>query len=156
MTLTTRSQMAVALLAGAVVGYLLVGGFDLSNKAVPITPWSLPTMLAALALAAFGYSRVLAHQLRTDRASLDPMAGVRAVVFGKTLLMTGLVTAGGHLVYALRFSGGWQVEGPRQRIIRGAVVCVVSLLLAGAGWVLERACVAPGSGKGEDADDDIR
>lgn len=150
--LTTRTQIGAAALTGAVLGYLLIGGFDLSNRAVPITPWSLPVMLAALAAAALGYSIALGRRVREARETIDPDTGVRALVIGKTLLMTGAVLAGGHLVYALRYVTSWSIEGPRERVIRGVVVALVAVVLALAGGRLERACVVP-TDKDEDDDD---
>lgn len=139
--LTTRIQAVVMALVGGAMGYLVLGLFDLTDRPVPITPWSMPMIFGALAVAALLYGRVLARQVREARDTLDHEAGVRALVFGKTLLATGLALFGWHLVYLMHFVGRMQVEGPRERVIRGAVTAVVSLLVALAGWRLERACV---------------
>lgn len=149
--LTTRRQAVVMALVGAAIGYLVLGFFDLTNRTVPTTPWSMPMIFGALGIAALLYSQVLAKQVREARETLAHEAGVRALVFGKTLIATGLALAGWHVVYLLHFVGQWSVEGPRQRAIRGLVTVLVALVVAFAGWRMERACVVD---NGSDEDDD--
>ncbi|HIW30442.1 MAG TPA: DUF3180 domain-containing protein [Candidatus Luteococcus avicola] len=152
--LTTRMQAIVMTLVGGAFGYLVLGLFDLTNRTIPVTPWSMPMIFFALAVAALLYSRGLARQVREARDSLEHEAGLRALVLGKTLIATGLALTGWHLVYLMHFVGQWSVEGPRQRIIRGLTTVLVSALVAFAGWRLERAClVDPGD---DDPDGEAR
>lgn len=141
--LTTAGQAAAALLGGAVLGYFVVGTIQWRGGVVPITPWSLPLMLAALGIGAFVYARVLRGQLaeRPDRVS--PEAGLRALVLGKTLVMSGAVMAGAHLVYVLGQLGHLDASSPRLRAVHGAVTIVGSVLFALGGHAVERSCMVP-------------
>jgi len=140
--LTTPRQIAVAALAGGAFGYLLVGGIDLMNRSVPVTPWSLSAMFAVLSAATFVYARALHTRIRSKHW-IESTEGVRALVLGKTLLMTGAAVAGGHVAYVLHSIGRMDAPLPHDRVIHGSVTIAFSVVLAVAGFVLERACVAP-------------
>lgn len=141
LTLTTPVQAVVAALAGAVAGYFIIGTLRWFDSPVPVTPWSLPVVFVALAIASFVYARRLRIQVAEARADVTPDFGVLALVLGKTLLMTGAVMAGGHALYVGVYLGQWDAPLPRQRTIHGLVVLGCSLLCAWAGYVLERACL---------------
>ncbi|MEL4358523.1 MULTISPECIES: DUF3180 domain-containing protein [unclassified Luteococcus] len=141
--LTTRRQAVISVMAGMVVGWFIVGTLQATGREVPITPWSLPLSLAALGAAAWVYARILRRQVAEQRGSLPHDSGVRALVLGKTMLMTGAVLAGGHLVYVLSYLGDWNIPNPRQRVIHGLLTILASAVFAVAGRDLERACVVP-------------
>jgi len=145
---TSGRQLVVAALAGAVVGYFIIGTFELTGNSVPITPWSLPMTLVALAVAAAIYAVRLSRRVRDKHRDIDPGEGVRALVLGKTMLLSGAILLGGHLVYVGSFLGQLDIPSPRQRVIHGGVTVVLALAFSVAGWLLERACRVP------DADDD--
>lgn len=149
--LTTRRQAAISVMAGMLVGWFIVGTLQATGRVVPITPWSLPLMLTALGAAALVYARVLRRQVAERRGDLPHESGVRALVLGKTMLMTGAVLAGGHLVYALVYLGSWSIPAPRERVIHGLVTIAASAIFALAGRELERACLVP---PGEDGPED--
>jgi len=149
--LTTTRQVVVSALAGLVVGFFVVGTLRALGRTVPLTPWSLPLALAAVGIAVWGYARVLRRQVATDRTSLSPESGVRALVLGKSMLMTGAILAGGHLVYVLAFVDALDVPGPRERVLHGVATIAASALLGWAGRDLERACLVP---PGSDPDDE--
>lgn len=144
--LTPHRQIAASELAGMVVGYFLVGTMQWRGMTVPVTPWSLPLMLAALAAAGVVYARVLAAQVARNRASVSAHTAVLALVLGKTMLMTGAIVAGGHLVYVLANVGRWSVPMPRERVVHGTVTIVAAALFALSGRLLEKACIVPGHG----------
>lgn len=140
---TTPKQAVVAALSGAVAGYFVVGTIRWRGGVVPLTPWSIPAVLGALAIAALVYSRVLRRQVADARGSIAPETGVRALVLGKTLLLAGAILGGGHAVYVGSYLGQWGAPMPHARVVHGGVTILASLAFAFAGWVLERACVVP-------------
>jgi len=141
--LTSGRQALTSVLVGAVVGWFIVGTLQAVGKPVPVTPWSLALVMGALGAAAWVYSRVLRRQVAESRAALPHESGVRALVLGKTLLMTGAILGGGHLVYVLAFLGSWSVPTPRERVIHGAAAIVASVICGLSGRALERACLVP-------------
>lgn len=149
--LTTGRQALTSVLAGAVLGWFIVGTMQAMGSTVPVTPWSLSLVLGALGLAAWAYSRVLRRQVAETRAALPHESGVRALVMGKTMLMTGAILGGGHLVYVLVFLRNWSIPTPRERVLHGLAAIVASVVFALAGRELERACVVP---PGEDPEDE--
>ena len=98
---TTGRQIVVAALAGAVVGWMILGVFDLLNVFPPVVPWTVPTLLLLLAAAAFVYARTLPKRLEQRRVPSEE--AVRAMVMAKSLIMTGALLAGGHAVYVGRW-----------------------------------------------------
>lgn len=140
-------------LVGVVAGYVVVSAIPLSGSTVPITPWSLPGMLATLAVGGWFYSRSLARRLRDQRGSITPEEGVRALVLGKVMVLGGAVLAGWHIAYVLKYIGRVGVPAPQERVVHGAVTIVVSALFALAGWLLERACIVPPGNDGESAEE---
>lgn len=141
--LTTRRQMVVAGLGGAVLGWFVVGTLLALGRFVPVTPWSLPVMLAALAGIVWVAAGVLRRTVVQERADVSTEVGLWALVGGKTMLLSGLALAGGHLVYVLSFLGQFEAPAPRERVLRGAVTLLCSLAFAWAGRRAERACLVP-------------
>lgn len=148
MAVTTPQQIMVSVLAGAVIGYLLLVTIDIFNGVPPLVPWSVPIVLGAISVPALWYSRVLSKRL--ERGMVPPEEGVRALVLGKSMLMTGAVLAGGHFVYVLKWVAHTDIPGPRDRVIHGAVTIVAAVIFAVVGGIVERACVVDaGDGDGE-------
>lgn len=141
--LTTRHHMAVAGLGGAVVGWFVVGTLLALGRFVPVTPWSLPVMLAAVAGIVWVAAGVLRRKVVQERADVSSELGLWALVGGKTMLLSGLALAGGHLVYVLSFAGQFDAPAPRERVLRGLLTLLVALVFARAGRRLERACLVP-------------
>ncbi|MEL4503693.1 DUF3180 domain-containing protein [Luteococcus sp. H138] len=152
--LTTRRQAVISVMAGMLLGWFIVGTLQATGQLVPVTPWSLPLVLGALGAAALVYARVLRRQVADRRGDLPHESGVRALVLGKTMLMTGAVLAGGHLVYVLVYLGSWSIPAPRQRVIHGLVTILASAIFALAGRELERACLVPPGYDGSETDED--
>ena len=143
LSLTNRRQTVISVLAGMLVGWFVVETLQALGHPVPVTPWSLPLVFGALGVAAWAYARVLRRQVAEARADLSAESGVRALVLGKTMLMTGAIVGGGHLVYVLSFLGDWNVPTPRERVIHGVATIAASVVFAVAGRDLERACMVP-------------
>ena len=125
---TTGRQIVVAALAGAVVGWMILGVFDLLNVFPPVVPWTVPTLLLLLAAAAFVYARTLPKRLEQRRVPSEE--AVRAMVMAKSLIMTGALLAGGHAA----------------RVWNGTATIVTAAICVLAGWLLERACMIDGDG----------
>ena len=150
LALTTRRQLVVAALTGVVVAYFVIATFEALDQTVPITPWTLAALLATLAGVGWYYARTLRRRIEENRAAVTNEEGVRALVFGKTMSVSGAFLAGAHVLYVLRYINRLQIPGPRERVIMGLLTIVGSAGFALAGLALERACVAPPAD--EDAD----
>lgn len=152
LTVTTVRQLVIAALAGVVFGWFLIETLDLADQTVPITPWTLPLMLTALAVAAFLYGRRLRTRIK-GREWVESVEGVRALVLGKTMAMTGATLAGGHALYVLMNLARFDAPTPRQRVIHGVAAIIASIACLLAGWYLERSCVRPDDDLERDAAD---
>lgn len=126
-------------MAGAAVAGLLLAAFDLTNTFPPVVPWSVPAVLAVMAVGAWIYARALPP--RIENQTLSSLEAVRAVIVAKSMVMTGAILAGGHAVYVGRFIGSLTAEQPASRAIHGGATIIAGLLLALAGWTLEKACI---------------
>lgn len=147
--LTTGRQAVVAVLAGAVVAGLILLGFQAAGGFPPVVPWTVPALLVLLAVAVAIYSRALPRRL--ERRAVSSQEAFVALGVGKAMIMTGALFAGGHVVYVMRYLQLMQAPLPSARVVQGAATVVAALLLAGAGALLERACVV-GDDDGEDED----
>ena len=149
--LTTGRQTVTAVLSGAVAGYLIVMLFEVSGGFPPVVPWSVPIVVLVLSVVVFGYAKTLPKRLVDKRVS--SREAFAALVSAKAAIMTGAILAGGHVVYVMRYVQMMHAPSPAARVIHGSVTILVSLVLAGAGALLERACVVPPEGP-DDEDDD--
>lgn len=145
--LTTPRQGVISVLAGAIVGGLLILGFEAAGSFPPVVPWSVPILLVVLAVGTVIYSRALPKRIEEKRVS--PQEGMAALAVGKSMIMTGALFAGAHIVYVMRYLSMFQAPLPSARVIQGGATIVAALLLAGAGALLERACVV----RDDDEDD---
>lgn len=144
--LTTVRQTVVAVLSGAVVCWLVLLAFEAAGSFPPVVPWSVPLTLLALAVAVVIYALFLPK--RRDQHRVSSQESFAALSTGKAMVMTGAAFAGAHVVYVMRYLQLFDAPLPSQRVIIGAATIVGSLLLAGAGGMLEHACVV------KDGDDD--
>ena len=85
------------------MGWMVLSVFDLANAFLPVTPWSLPVLLTFLAIVAIVYARTLPKRLEQRR--VPALEAVRAIVMAKSLIATGALLAGGHVIYVGRFHG---------------------------------------------------
>lgn len=145
--LTTAKQAVVAVASGAVVCGMILLGFEAAGAFPPVVPWTVPGLLVILAVAVVIYSRALPKRLEERRVSAQE--AFVALGVGKAMIMTGALFAGGHVVYVMRYLQLFQAPLPSARVVQGIATIVAALLLAGAGALLERACVV----KGDDGDD---
>ena len=146
--LTTAHQAVVAVLSGAIICGLILLAFDAAGTFPPVVPWSVPIVLIALAIVAAVYSRILPKRVEERQATAQESFAALGV--GKAMIMMGAVLAGAHVVYVVRYMQVFDAPLPSQRVVQGSVTIVAALLAAGAGALLERACLV----KGDDEDQD--
>lgn len=139
LALTTTRQVVLSAVAGAGLAALLLTIFDLTNTFPPVVPWSVPAVLLVMAVGAFVYARGVPTRL--ENRTLSALEAVRALIIAKSMVMTGAVLAGGHAAYVGRFLGALTGEQPLARALNGAGAILTALLLAFAGWTLEKACI---------------
>lgn len=137
---TSRQNIIVAVLSGGVVGYLLLATLDLTGAVPPLVPWSLVVVLLATALPTFWFASRMKKAVAAG--PVDAATGVRALGLGKSMLFTGAILVGGHLVYVATWLGHLDIPGPRERVIHGSATIVAAAVFALAGWRLERSCIA--------------
>ena len=85
--LTTRRQVVIAALLGALVGYFVIGTLRWRDISVPPSPWSLVVTLVLLAAAALTATPVLRRKILTERALVAPETGLLALVSGKWIAL---------------------------------------------------------------------
>lgn len=137
--LTSIRQTMAAALAGAILGFFIVGGFDLADAFPPVVPWTVPGILVIMAAGGWIYARSLPKRIEDGKVS--GIEGVRALIIGKSMVMTGAVLAGGHAVYVGRYIRHMEAAQPAQRVYLGVATILAALLLALAGFALEKACI---------------
>lgn len=147
--LTTARQAVIAVASGAVLSWLILLAFEAAKSFPPVVPWSVPITLLVLAVAVVIYARRMPRRIEERRISSQE--SFAALSTAKAMVMTGAAFAGAHVVYVMRYLQLFAAPLPSQRVIIGAATIVVSLALAGAGILLERACVV---GDGDDEDPD--
>ncbi len=139
LALTTVRDVALAALAGAVVGVVGLGALSLLGQFPPQVPWTVPGLLAAIGVGAFIYARALPGRLEERRVTAEE--AVRALVVAKSMILTGAILAGGHVVYVGRALLNLRAEAPAGRALVGGVTIVVATVFAWVGWYLERKCI---------------
>ncbi len=126
-------------MAGAVFCVILLFVLDLLNVFPPVVPWTLPLVLVIMAVAAWVFARSLPK--RREEKTISAGEAVAVLLIAKSMVMTGAVLAGGHAVYVGRFVGALFAEQPSARVLQGSATILSSLLLAVAGYALEKACM---------------
>ena len=152
LTPTTGRQVVVATLAGAVVGWMILSIFDLLNVFPPVAPWSLSVLLVLLGVAAIVYARALPKRLEQRR--VPALEAVRAMVMAKSLIATGALLAGGHVIYVGRWLASMAAAVPAARVWHGLVTIGAAAFCSWGGWILERACMIDGDGNDADPGED--
>ena len=147
---TSWRTLLVAVVFGALGGWLIVVITGALNIVAPYVPWTAPAALAVVAALVGALAWTTHQRIQVRRERIEPERGVAFLVLGKASALAGALIAGGYLSFALLFVGRWDAEGPRERVIRSLVAVVVAVALCIAGLLLERACKVPG---GDDEDD---
>ncbi len=139
LTLTTPRQVGISAVAGAVFCVVLLLILDLLSSFPPVVPWTVPLVLVVMAAAAWIFARSMPS--RREERTISSGEAVGVLLVAKSMVMTGAVLAGGHAVYVGRFVGALSAEQPAARVLHGSATIIASLLLAIAGYALEKACM---------------
>ena len=139
MALTTPLQVGISAVAGAVFCVVLLLVLDLLSEFPPVVPWTVPGVLVVMAVAAWVFARSM--PARREERTISSGEAVAVLLIAKSMVMTGAVLAGGHAVYVGRFVGAALAEQPAARVLQGSATIIASLLLAFAGYALEKACM---------------
>ena len=139
MTLTTPRQVGISAVAGAIVCVVLLLVFNVFNAFLPVVPWTVPGVLVVMAVAAWIFARSMPR--RREERSISSGEAVAVLLVAKSIVMTGAVLAGGHAVYVGWFVEALFAEQPTARVLQGSATIIASLLLAFAGYALEKACM---------------
>lgn len=142
-TSTPRRALVVAALFGGLGGWLLAVTTSALDVVPPSIPWSAPVGLILVAALVGALAWSTHQQIQVRRERMEPSRAVAFLVLGKASALGGALLAGGYLGYALSFVGGFEADGPRERVIRSLVAMVGGIALGIAGLLLERACKVP-------------
>jgi hypothetical protein len=143
---TRKRDLTAAVLAAAVIGYLLI--IELYKWFPPITLWTGISLLGvAAAEAAWGRyvrSKINEGEIGDGNGRLHPLAVARTVMIAKASAWVGALVLGwwvGVLVYLVPKRGSLKVAG---QDTGGAVVAAVSALalIVAALW-LQHCCAKP-------------
>lgn len=144
--LTTARQAVVAVLAGLVITAVAGHLIRLTGGLPPLLPWTVPAVIALLAVATGVWSQVMRR--RVEQRKVKGQEGLVAVAAAKSGILMGWAMAGAAAYYALRAVPVMAAAHPGQRVWVGGLTAVAAILLAVAAHVMERACVV-------DDDDDL-
>lgn len=149
---TGPGHLGLATLCGALVAGILLGGLGRAGIAAPLTPWLFTVLLGLCTVVLTMWARAMARAVRHHRDEIDPDGALVALACAKVAMLAGAALAGFHIVYVLVFVRNLNIPLPRERVIWGSAAIVVSVALACAGKLLEKACTTPaaGAGSGED------
>lgn len=150
--LTPRRALAVAVLFGALAGWLVVVIANALDLSAPQVPWTAPVAVVLIA-AMVGVLAYSTHQrIQVRHEWVEPQRAVAFLVLGKASALAGSLIAGGYLTYALIFLARVDADAPRDRVIRSAIAVVAGVGLAVGGILLERACKVPRADDGNEDD----
>ncbi|MFI5932474.1 DUF3180 domain-containing protein [Actinoplanes sp. NPDC051494] len=151
---TSVSALAVAALAAAAVGWLLLSAF---YSQMPRLPWLPIIVLVALAVGeaylAQNTSARIQHKVGAGR--VDPLAVARYVVLAKASALLGALF-GGFSAGLLAWLALEPTRAARDDVPAAVSGVVASLALIGAALWLERACQVPDQPDQKDGDDSDR
>lgn len=136
LSLTTPRQTIVAVIAGAILAWLLLALYDALADFPPVVPWTVPLVFALLGIAGIIYAAFLPK--RREERKLSSQEAFIALVAGKAMIITGAVMAGGQAVYVMKYIDAIPAATPMQRVINGSATIVAALLVAWAGSLIEK------------------
>lgn len=136
LSLTTPRQTIIAVLAGAILSWLVLSLYDVFADFPPVVPWTVPAVLAVIGIGGIIYGMRLSKR-REDR-KLGSQEAFVALVTGKAMIVTGAVVAGGYAVYVMKYIGSIGAATPFQRVVYGSATIVAALIMAWAGSIIEK------------------
>ena len=151
----TRLSTLVALLLGS--GVLSWGALRIAESRGALLPplvWVNPLGIAFLAVAVLLSTMALRRRLNGDPGTKPPhpIGVARMAVLGKASAHVGALVGGAYGGYLVLLLPHLDIGGRRDRALVAAAALLASLLLSGAGLLLERTCrVKPPPGDDPDA-----
>ncbi|SDL78823.1 DUF3180 domain-containing protein [Tessaracoccus oleiagri] len=139
LSLTSPRQTVIAVLAGALVSWLLLSLYDALAEYPPVVPWTVPIVLGALGVGGIIYAALLPK--RREERRLGSQEAFIALVTAKSLIVTGAVLAGAHAVYVMKYLPAMSASTPLQRVVQGSGTIIAALVMALAGSLIERQLV---------------
>ena len=142
MTPTKISTLGLFALVALAGGYATAKIFDVAvNRNLPL-PWSLPALMAMLALSIWLWARGTKARLAGGPGTkpIDPLVVARSVAIAMATSRTGALVGGFVIGVIAALLGGWDVPYVREQIASGAITAVMSVLAVLAGLYLERIC----------------
>lgn len=152
---TKGLDLAVALLAGAVGGWMLVRSVERATGLPPVLVW--PTVIAygGVAAIAVGYALRLTRTYRPGQPHVPARRGLIDLAIAKSCLLGGAALGAGYWMFAYLFVAHLDVPGPRERVVRGLVAGVCWFVVAMAGRGMEKACRGTWSNGDSEDDSDV-
>lgn len=140
---TPVRMLAVAVLFGGVVGFLLGPVVEGTGRPALHVPWTAPAALALAAAIVAVMARQMHRKVQVAREPVAPERGLYSLVLGKSAALVGAAVAGGYLVFGLSFLSRTEIAAARDRLIFSLLSVLASAGFCAAGWFLERACIVP-------------
>jgi uncharacterized membrane protein YeaQ/YmgE (transglycosylase-associated protein family) len=144
-TPTKVSTLALFALVALAGGYAAAKLFDLAaDRNLPL-PWSLPALMAVLALSILLWARGTKARLqgRPGTKPIDPLVVARSAAIAMATSRTGSLVGGFVVGVIGALLGGWNVPYVREQIASGAITAFMSALAVLSGLYLERICRVP-------------
>lgn len=135
--------MAIAALAGAIGGWILVTLVEAITGGPLILQWSGPLVLLFMAAVVGAMAYTTWRRVQVHKKGMEPERGIRYLALGKATALGGVAVAAGYLALVVLSLGNLPAAGPQDRVLRGSVAVVGAILLTAAGLWLERACRIP-------------
>lgn len=141
---STRGRtLALAALVGGAAGWLLFAIPEALGADLPVLPYAAGLVIGLVAAIVGGFAFTTHRTIQTRREFVEPSRAVALLALGKTALLGGVGLAAGYAAAAAYFWPRVEAELPRERIVSAIIAAVAALVLASAGYFLERACRIP-------------
>lgn len=149
---------------GLAVALLAFGGAGVLDAyaTLPDVPYSAPTALGAFALIVLMLALTLRSRLRAIRERrpgarpVDPLQAARAAMLARASCVVGALAAGLYLGYGIYLVRDLDIGALRERAVMCLASVVGGVLLAAAGYFLERVCRLPKPPHHGHEPDDVR
>jgi hypothetical protein len=139
----TRVRALVGLfVVASVISWAVLHLMESRGSILTPLPWKAPVLIAAVAAVVLAAALSLRSRLRGSPGTRPPhpIGVARMAVLGKASAHAGPVLAGLYGGYALVLLPDFDIAGRRDRALVAVMAVVASLLLTGAGLLLERVC----------------
>lgn len=140
---TSRRLMVAIAVLGTAIGWTLVVAIEASGGVAPTVSWLTPIAWGFLAALLFVAARNTHQRIQVRRERVEASRAVFLLLLGKASAFVGALCTGLYTGFALSFLDAMSASGPRNRVIVAGVAAVISVLVAVAGLLLERACRIP-------------